>query len=428
MIRKNQLPALLAAMVMIGSVNAADMSDKELGLLLGGAFGSDRLVGSKDGDVNPLIGFRYGQKLGSDFNFFSDFTYVPYKGNLSTVGDSKVWTLRAGAEWLLFKEPKYNWFAAFSAGLINVNRDIGNDFMRSQGSLGFGQEWAVGLKDALRWELRLDQTFGNGDLQGAWLTNYQALVGYSWGIGEPADFDGDGVPNRIDQCPNTPHGAKVDTKGCPIDTDGDGVYDGLDMCPGTPAGMKVNDQGCPLDTDGDGVTDDKDKCPNTPAGEKVNADGCPLDTDGDGVPDSKDACPTVPAATADGCPPPAPVAAPEPPPAPEKLVLEGVNFDNNSATLRPDANEILDKAAATLQKWGDVKVEVSGYTDSNNTDAYNLELSDRRANAVRDYLISKGVDATRLTAKGYGETNPIADNNTAEGRAKNRRVELVPQQ
>jgi OOP family OmpA-OmpF porin len=213
-----------------------------------------------------------------------------------------------------------------------------------------------------------------------------------------------------------------------MDSDGDGVYDGLDQCPGTPTGMKVNDQGCPLDSDGDGVTDDKDKCPDTPKGEKVNADGCPLDSDGDGVPDSKDACPTVPAATPDGCPPPAPAAAPEPPPAPKKLVLEGVNFDNNSATLRPDADEILDKAAATLKEWGDVKVEVAGYTDSNNTDAYNLDLSDRRANAVREYLISKGIDAARLTGKGYGEASPIADNGTAEGRAKNRRVELVPQQ
>jgi outer membrane protein OmpA-like peptidoglycan-associated protein len=214
----------------------------------------------------------------------------------------------------------------------------------------------------------------------------------------------------------------------PVDSDGDGVVDGLDKCPNTPAGVKVDAQGCPLDSDGDGVPDYLDKCPNTPAGVKVDAQGCPLDSDGDGVPDYLDKCPTVPAATADGCPPPAPAAAPEPPPPPKKLVLEGVNFDNDSAKLRLDADEILDKAAATLKEWGDVKVEVAGYTDSNNTDAYNLELSNRRANAVRDYLISKGVNASRLTAKGYGEANPIADNGTSEGRAKNRRVELVPQQ
>ena len=245
---------------------------------------------------------------------------------------------------------------------------------------------------------------------------------------KPVDSDGDGVVDGKDKCPNTPAGRKVDADGCELDSDGDGVVDGLDKCPNTPAGRKVNADGCELDSDGDGVVDGLDKCPNTPAGVKVDAQGCPLDSDGDGVPDYLDKCPTVPAATADGCPPPAPAAAPEPPPPPAKLVLEGVNFDNDSAKLRYDADEILDKAAATLKEWGDVKVEVAGYTDSNNSDAYNLELSNRRANAVRDYLISKGIDASRLTAKGYGETNPIADNDTEEGRAKNRRVELVPQQ
>ncbi|HYP67207.1 MAG TPA: OmpA family protein [Thiobacillaceae bacterium] len=244
----------------------------------------------------------------------------------------------------------------------------------------------------------------------------------------PVDSDGDGVVDGKDKCPNTPAGRKVDANGCELDSDGDGVVDGLDKCPNTPAGRKVDANGCELDSDGDGVVDGLDKCPNTPAGRKVNADGCELDSDGDGVVDDLDKCPTVPAATADGCPPPAPAAAPEPPPPPKKLVLEGVNFDNDSAKLHYAADEILDKAAATLKEWGDVKVEVAGYTDSVNTDEYNLELSNRRANAVRDYLISKGIDASRLTAKGYGESNPIADNGTAEGRAKNRRVELIPQQ
>ena len=128
-------------------------------------------------------------------------------------------------------------------------------------------------------------------------------------------------------------------------------------------------------------------------------------------------------------PPPAPVAEPQPAPVvmPKTLVLEGVNFDNDSAQLHSDADEILDKAAATLREWGDVKVEVAGFTDSASTDAHNQELSTSRANAVRDYLISKGIDASRLTARGYGESNPIADNGTAEGRFKNRRVELIPQ-
>lgn len=179
----------------------------------------------------------------------------------------------------------------------------------------------------------------------------------------------------------------------------------------------------PADSDGDGVIDSKDKCPGTPAGRKVNADGCELDSDGDGLVDAEDKCPTVYAKTADGCP------LPPPPPAavPKKLVLEGVNFDHDRAKLREDAFPILDKAAEGLKEWGDVKVEINGYTDSRGSAKYNLRLSQARAEAVRTYLIGKGISADRLTAKGYGESNPVADNKTEEGRFHNRRVELVEQ-
>ncbi|MCA1925323.1 MAG: OmpA family protein [Thiobacillus sp.] len=173
------------------------------------------------------------------------------------------------------------------------------------------------------------------------------------------------------------------------------------------------------------MADYKDKCPTVPA--PGTADGCPLDSDGDGVIDAKDACPTVPApGTADGCPPKPVEKAVES--APAKLTLEGVNFDNDSAELRAESFAILDNAANTLKQWGDVKIEVAGHTDSVSSDEYNLRLSQRRAEAVRAYLIGKGIAAERLIAKGYGEASPVADNATAEGRFKNRRVELVPQQ
>ncbi|OYY81592.1 MAG: hypothetical protein B7Y33_01475 [Hydrogenophilales bacterium 16-62-9] len=188
------------------------------------------------------------------------------------------------------------------------------------------------------------------------------------------------------------------------------------------------------DSDGDGVVDSKDKCPNTPAGRKVNADGCELDRDGDGIVDGADACPDVYAKTADGCPlpavteaapKPAPVPAAEPAPLPRKLVLEGVNFDYDKATLRQEDLAIIDENAENLKKWGDVDVEIAGHTDNRGNDKYNMHLSQHRAAAVRAYLISKGISADRLTAKGYGESQPVADNNTDEGRAKNRRVELI---
>ena len=121
----------------------------------------------------------------------------------------------------------------------------------------------------------------------------------------------------------------------------------------------------------------------------------------------------------------APAPAPEPA-APQKLVLEGVNFDFDKATLRQEDVSELDKNVEALKAWGDVNIEVAGHTDSKGSDAYNMKLSKQRAEAVRNFLISRGVAADRLTAKGYGESQPVADNATEEGRFKNRRVELAP--
>lgn len=165
------------------------------------------------------------------------------------------------------------------------------------------------------------------------------------------------------------------------------------------------------------------------------------DRDGDGVYDYQDKCPDVYAKTPDGCPlpeeaAPAPVAAPapapapvpaEPAPAPVMIELRGANFDFDKSNIRPDDVANLDQAVATLKEWGEVNVEVAGHTDSIGTEAYNQGLSERRAQAVRNYLVDKGISAERLTVKGYGETRPVADNATAEGRFQNRRVELIQQ-
>jgi len=229
-----------------------------------------------------------------------------------------------------------------------------------------------------------------------------------------------------DACAGTPRGTKVDSKGCPTDADGDGVADGPDRCPDTPKGTKVDASGCPIDTDGDGVADSFDACPGTPKGATVDAKGCPKDSDGDGVADGLDACPGTPAGTpvdAKGCPTVA-KAAPLFTESKKTLVLEGVNFANNSAILTADSSTVLDKVAASLTDWPDVRVEVDGYTDSRGADTYNVSLSKKRAQAVVDYLGSKGVDKARMSSKGNGKADPLADNNTDAGRAKNRRVEL----
>ena len=124
-------------------------------------------------------------------------------------------------------------------------------------------------------------------------------------------------------------------------------------------------------------------------------------------------------------PPPPPKAAPAPPPAKEKIVLRGVNFDFDKATIRPDAKVILDEAAAILKRNPDVKVNVDGYTDGIGKKEYNQKLSERRAASVADYLGKAGVDRSHLVPRGFGESNPVDNNKTKEGRAKNRRVELL---
>jgi len=170
--------------------------------------------------------------------------------------------------------------------------------------------------------------------------------------------------------------------GCPLDSDGDGVPDYLDKCPGTPAGVKVDDVGCPVDTDGDGVPDYLDKCPGTPAGATVNHQGC--------------------------------------------WVLEGLYFDYDKSDIKPAGHSKLQEVIMVLEKNPDLKVEIQGHTDSRGSDAYNQKLSERRAHSVLNYLINAGIDARRLTAKGYGESMPAAPNDSAGNMAKNRRVQLDP--
>ena len=163
------------------------------------------------------------------------------------------------------------------------------------------------------------------------------------------------------------------------------MVDALDRCPATPAGRTVNAEGCELDGDADGIVDAADQCPGTLAGEPVDDKGCTL---------------------------------------PKTLKLEGVNFDNDEDVLHPDSLAILEGVAATLKRYPGFKVEVAGHTDSHGSSAHNLDLSNRRAKAVMDYFIAHGIAADRMSAKGYGETQPIGNNYLEEGRVKNRRVEL----
>ena len=198
----------------------------------------------------------------------------------------------------------------------------------------------------------------------------------------PVDSDGDGVIDSLDQCPDTPKGVVVDSSGCPLDSDGDGVPDYLDKCPDTPKGVTVGSKGCPLDSDGDGVYDYLDQCPNTPMGASVDIRGC--------------------------------------------WVIKGVNFDTANWNIKPSSYRHLNEVADILTKNPGIKVEIQGHTDNRGAAKYNMMLSDKRANAVMEYLVEHGISPDRLTAVGYGFKRPAVSNDTPEGRAQNRRVELKP--
>lgn len=242
--------------------------------------------------------------------------------------------------------------------------------------------------------------------------NCPQLAGIASMMGCP-DSDGDGVMDLEDACPN--EAGSKDLKGCP-DSDGDGIADTNDLCPDQ-KGTQANG-GCP-DSDGDGVVDKDDKCPTEPG--LAENQGCKeKDTDGDGIIDKEDNCPTIAGIGSNGGCPEIEDEVKEV----LKEALEGVQFKSGSDVLVESSYAKLDKVADVMNSHDEFKLQISGYTDNTGNADSNLELSKKRAHAAEKYLIDKGIDASRITAEGYGIANPVADNSTREGRAKNRRVEF----
>ena len=228
------------------------------------------------------------------------------------------------------------------------------------------------------------------------------------------DTDSDGIADKNDRCPEVA-GLKA-LKGCP-DADKDGVADIDDKCANTKTGYKVDAMGCAIDTDKDGLVDEEDACPDK-AGSLVFK-GCP-DTDGDGVSDKEDRCPAVKGTIANkGCPEMAKEDV-------KKItnIASKIFFETDSDKLKVASLAQLDELVLILKKYEAANLQIEGHADSQGADDYNLNLSQKRTESVKSYLMSKGIMESRLTAVGFGESKPVADNNTSLGRAKNRRVEL----
>ncbi len=233
----------------------------------------------------------------------------------------------------------------------------------------------------------------------------------------PVDTDKDGIIDSLDKCPTVP--GLVNYDGCPVpDTDKDGINDDEDKCPEVVGLARY--QGCPIpDTDKDGINDEEDKCP-TEAGPASNQ-GCPfVDADGDGVPDPDDKCPDVAGPKENqGCPE-----------IKEEVVkkinyaAQNIYFATGKATLLSRSFKGLDEVVRIMKDDAELKLAIDGHTDNTGADALNQQLSENRAAAVKAYLVKKGIDGSRLVSAGYGEAQPVADNKTAAGRQKNRRVEL----
>jgi len=392
---------------------------------------------------SPLFGLRLGLVLHPMFAIEAEGLGMPTKtrdtnASVFIIGfrGSLVYNIMPGE----IAGGKFVPFVLAGAGFNNVASGSGTGYTDIKKDTDFSFHGGVGAKyyftDVVH--LRLDaRAVGVPSTKAKGYTadwEFMAGLGFTFGGTQPAappppplvkDSDNDGIPDDKDKCP-TQAGPK-ENGGCPDkDSDGDGVVDRKDKCPDK-AGPPERD-GCPEeDKDGDGIVDSKDKCPDEPE-DKDNFeddDGCPdPDNDKDGVVDEKDKCPNDPETKngyqdEDGCPDEVPATV-------KKFtgVVKGINFRRNSADIKASSFPLLKEAVSVFKEYPTLRVEISGHTSDEGKRDFNMKLSRKRAEAVKLFLVSAGVDESRIGTKGYGPDKPIADNDTKEGKEKNRRIEF----
>ncbi|MEZ4448059.1 MAG: OmpA family protein [Nannocystaceae bacterium] len=375
--------------------------------------------------VSPDLGARVAYYPLSFLGVEAEFSAVPSK--YEPGGNAFIYGVRAHG---ILQLPFYRVAPFFLGGygLMGVASKpsvAGND-VDPVGHYGLGVKYFINRHLALRFDARhfiaaqaAEQVDGT--------SHFQALLGLSVTLGRKKeapppkpdpDRDHDGFLNESDQCPDE---AGIAPHGCPDrDSDNDSFMDSVDKCPDVPG---VAPDGCPpADRDRDSFLDKDDKCPDEPG---VAPDGCPIrDTDGDGILDPDDKCVNEPETRngyqdADGCPDELPKAVQT-----YTGVIRGIYFEFNSDKIQSKSRGTLDKTVQVLKDYQDIRIEISGHTDDVGKHDYNVELSQKRADSVRSYLVEHGVDPSRIKTRGAGPDEPIDDNKTAKGRAHNRRIEF----
>ena len=315
----------------------------------------------------------FGKAINKYWNIEADAWYGKFDG--AGNNDLEVTSLGVNALAVFYRESRISPFILIGGGAQEDNPDLTSNSTNPYLDLGAGVLITLShSSDCSRGLILRADIRGRNDFVGG---QEDRLVDYMAGLNLQFYWGGQRCVHEEEKALPPPPPPPA-----PLDSDGDGVTDNLDRCPGTPAGAHVDAVGCELDTDGDGVVDSKDKCPATPKGDRVDVYGCSL-----------------------------------------TRKLE-VFFDNDSSKLRAESFKDLDLAVNFLKAVPSATGVIEGHTDSSGSETYNQRLSEERAKAVRDYIVAAGIDPARLEARGLGESQPVADNATAEGRAQNRRVVL----
>jgi outer membrane protein OmpA-like peptidoglycan-associated protein/opacity protein-like surface antigen len=433
-------------------------------------------------DVSRLNNmWRYGVRLGYAINQNFEFDFnLGYTPTVDSGFNLNVYDYSFNGVYNFIANQYVAPYITVGGGAITFKEQLIFDYTRLQANGGGGIKFFIFKNMALAPEVKAITSFNYIHTA---LTASLNLTYYMTSHSvKPLDNDHDGVPDKMDKCPNTAPGTAVDVDGCDLikDSDHDGVFDNKDRCPNTEPGMPVDSFGCDLDSDHDGVPDKMDKCPNTAPGTKVDADGCDLvkDADHDGVPDDLDKCPDTPAGykvgpdgceikndrdhdgfpdDADDCPdqPGTVKGCPDRdgdgiPDNKDKCpdqkeifngykdddgcpddeldefsgVIEGIFFEVNQNTIKKESYPKLNRAAEVLGKYKILNFVIEGHTDSSGSKAWNMKLSEQRAQSVLEYLRYRGISGDRMAVEAFGPTKPIADNKTKEGKAKNRRIEF----